>query len=76
MKDGDKVIGIPRSGQGEEYPERVIGRLELTPVKFVTGSWKVARVYVQDSDGDETPVICEEESLAPAGRREKVTVLS
>jgi hypothetical protein len=48
----------------------------LTPVKFVTGSWKVARVYVQDSDGDETPVICEEESLAPAGRREQVTVLS
>lgn len=75
MKTGDLVTAIPLSDTGEEYPSMVTGRLEVVPVKFLGERWNTYLVYVKDSDGDDTPVEVQEDSIRGAGRRDKVTVL-
>lgn len=77
MKTGDLVIGKPinTDNPDDELPDEVIGRLEIAKGSLGDTTWSTYLVYVLDEDGDEIPVEVEQ-SLRPATRRQKVTVLT
>lgn len=78
MKTGDIVTATSSPvdvSKDDTTPDVVTGSLEIVPVQFMGRSTITYLVYVQDPDGYSVPVEVEGNSIKPADRRAKVTVL-